>query len=438
LPQPATTHPKTGFWGQVLLLAISQAFLMFAYGAVLPILPYYLHEFGAGAFEYGLLVATFSIFAFLAAGPFGSLSDRVGRKPIILISLVGSSISLVVFGLSNSLILLFIARAAEGFFTAGLWPSSDALVSDIVPAEKRGSAWGSLLAGRTTGMIFGPTLGGFLVFFFGIRVPFFINAALAAIALLLCLIFIREPLHDYRTTAIIEQADEEPSLFEKLRGGLRAYRTVLLIGGFTLVVALIIRFTRIFTVATMEPMFAIYTTDSRTFGFTSIELGIFFFFFAASNAICQLMFGRLSDTVGHELPMALGGIVSASGLILSILATTTVAIYMVAVLLGMGGAMALPSSTAVAASAAPATQRGRVMGLMGMAGSAARAIGPILGGFFYASVLILTDSPFQAALIPVTIAILASIVGTVAVLPLMIKSRKPLTSSVNRKPFEEE
>ncbi len=78
------------------------------------------------------------------------------------------------------------------------------------------------------------------------------------------------------------------------------------------------------------------------------------------------------------------------------------------------------------------------MGLMGMAGSAARAIGPILGGFFYASVLALTDSPIQAALIPVTIAILASIVGTVAVLPLMIKSRKSSTASVNGKPFEEE
>ena len=416
---------------------------MFAYGAILPILPYYLHEFGAGAFEYGLLVATFSIFAFLSAGPFGSLSDRVGRKPIILISLVGSSISLVVFGLSNSLILLFIARAAEGFFTAGLWPSSDALVSDIVPVEKRGSAWGTLLAGRTTGMIFGPTLGGFLVFFFGIRTPFFINAALAAVALFLCLILIREPPHDYQTSAVIEEvAKQDPSPLEKLRSGLRAYHTVLLIGGMTLAVALIIRFTRIFTVATMEPMFAIYTTDSRTFGFTSIDLGIFFFFFAASNAICQIIFGRLSDSVGHELPMALGGIVSASGLFLSILATTAVELNMVAILLGMGGAMALPSSTAVAAGAAPSNQRGRVMGLMGMAGSAARAIGPILGGFFYASVLALTDSPYQAALIPVTIAILASIVGTVAVLPLMFKSRKSgwnkSMASENGKPFEEE
>ncbi len=414
---------------------------MFAYGAVLPILPYYLHEFGAGAFEYGLLVATFSIFAFIAAGPFGSLSDRMGRKPVILISLVGASISLVIFGLANSIILLFIARAAEGFFTAGLWPSSDALVSDIVPPEKRGSAWGTLLAGRTTGMIFGPTLGGILVVFFGLRIPFLINAALAVMAFFLCLLFIKEPSQDYRTAIIMEQIEEDtPSILKKLKGGMYAYRSVLIIGGITLAVALIIRFTRILSIATVEPMFAIYATDPRTFGFTPLELGIFFFFFASANAICQLIFGRLSDSIGHEVPMALSGIVTATGLLLALMATTIWDLYMVAIMLGIGGAMALPSSTAVAANAAPPTQRGRVMGLMGMAGSAARAIGPIIGGFFYASILALTDSPYQAALIPLAIAVIASIVGTVAVLPLMLKSRnsnRMLKPSINETPIDE-
>ena len=429
------------FWGQILLLAVAQAFLMFAYGAILPILPYYLHEFGAGAFEYGLLVATFSIFAFISAGPFGSLSDRIGRKPVILISLIGASTSLIVFGLANSIILLFIARAAEGFFTAGLWPASDALVSDIVPPEKRGSAWGTLLAGRTTGMIFGPTLGGILVVFFGLRIPFLINAALAIMAFFLCLLLIREPSHDYQTAHIVEQTKEDnASLFEKLKGGLYAYRMVLFAGGVTLTVALIIRFTRILSIATVEPMFAIYTTDPRTFGFTPLELGIFFFFFASANAICQLIFGRLSDSIGHEAPMTLSGVVTAAGLIISVLATTSLDFYMVAILLGVGGAMALPSSTAVAAGAAPPKQRGRVMGLMGMAGSAARAIGPILGGFFYATILAVTDLPFQAALIPLMIAIISSIVGSLAVVPLMMKSQNSVKKSCyseNGKSFEE-
>ncbi len=416
---------------QILLLALAQAILMLAYGAVLPILPYYLIEFGAGSFEYGLLVATFSVFAFIAAGPFGSLSDRIGRKRVILISLIGSSISLTIFGLANSIIVLFVARATEGFFTAGLWPAGDALVTDIVPPEKRGSAWGVLLAGRTSGMIFGPTLGGLLAFFTGVRFPFLFNAALAVIALLLCLVFIREPPRSLRASDPTELAlrDAEQSLLDKLKDSFKTYQNVLAVGGLLLSVAILVRFTRIFSIATVEPMFSIYTSDPRTFGFSPLELGIFFFFFASSNAISQLFFGRLSDSIGHSVPMALSGIVTAIGLLLSLIATTPYDLFMVAVILGVGGAMALPSTAAVAAEAAPPTERGRVMGLLGMAGSAARATGPILGGFFYAHILSVTDNPFQAALLPLTFAILAGIIGTLVVIPLMLKNRTKTTAA---------
>jgi multidrug resistance protein len=428
---------------QILLLGLAQAILMFAYGAVLPILPYYLIEFGAGSFEYGLLVATFSVFAFISAGPFGSLSDRIGRKRVILISLIGSSISLTIFGLANSIITLFLARAAEGFFTAGLWPAGDALVSDIVPSEKRGSAWGMLLAGRTSGMIFGPTMGGLLAFFTGVRFPFLFNASLAVVALLLCLVFIQEPLRSFRQTDTMEQVlgPAAPSILDKLKDSIRAYQSVLTIGGLLLAVALILRFTRIFSIATIEPMFSIYTSDPRTFAFSPLELGVFFFFFASSNAVSQLFFGRLSDSIGHTVPMALSGIVTAVGLLLSLLATTPYDLYMVAVILGVGGAMALPSTAAVAAEAAPPRERGRVMGLLGMAGSAARATGPILGGFFYAYILSITDIPYQAALLPLSCAITAGIIGTIVVIPLMLKKSTSTSASSlekNGKLFEED
>jgi DHA1 family multidrug resistance protein-like MFS transporter len=274
-------------------------------------------------------------------------------------------------------------------------------------------------------MIFGPTLGGILAFYLGLRVPFFINGGLAIIAFFFCLVLIREPSKEKSVSVMEYQVSQEtPSIMEKIRGGFEAYRRVLVYGGLVLAVALIIRFTRIFSIAIVEPMFAIYATDPRTFGFTPLELGVFFFFFASANAVCQLVFGRLSDDIGHEVPMSLSGIVTASGLLLSIIAATTLDLYMVAILLGVGGAMALPSSTAEAANAAPPTQRGRVMGLLGMGGSAGRAIGPIIGGFFYAAILALTDSPLQAALIPLTFAVLASIIGTLAVVPLMMKSRR--------------
>jgi DHA1 family multidrug resistance protein-like MFS transporter len=401
---------------------------MFGYGAVLPILPYYLNEFGAGAFEYGLLVATFSIFAFIAAGPWGTLSDRIGRKPVILISLAGAGLSLFVFSLSNSLILLFITRAAEGFFTAGLWPSGDALVSDIVPPEKRGSAWGILLAGRTTGMIFGPTVGGILAFYLGVRIPFMICAALAFIALLLSAFFIREPPRIIPKEDILHDQPLKP-WWDKFYLALKAYWSVLLTGGLLLAVAMIVRFTRIFSIATVEPMFAIYTTDPRTFGLSSLELGLFFFCFAVTNAIAQLVFGRLADRIGHGTPMVLSGFVTAFGLLFAMTATTTLQLYLVAVILGLGGAMALPSTAAVAAEAAPPKERGRVMGLLSMSGSLGRATGPIIGGFLYASILALADNPYLAALPPITIAIIAGILGSLAAIPLFLRARRRLTKT---------
>ncbi len=414
--------------GQVVLLAIAQAFLLLGYGAVMPILPFYLTIFGGGALEYGLLVATFSLCTFIAAGPMGALSDRIGRKPVILLSLVGSSVALVAFGLANSILLLFITRAAEGLFTAGLYPSSDALVSDLAPPEKRGTALGTLLAGRTTGMIFGPTIGGILAQYLGIRVPFFICAGLAALTFVFSFIIIREPRKHIEGKTIREDTAskvEAQSLWGKLGATLHRYRIVVGVGGTLLAVALVIRFTRIFSIAVAEPMFAVYATDPRTFAFSPLDLGIFFLFFASSNALSQLIFGRLSDSIGHDVLLILSGVVTAVAALTAILSTTALDLFMIGALMGIGGAMALPSSAALAAQASPPKERGLVMGLLGMSGSAARAIAPIIGGYAYAVILAATANPNQAAALPLILCAVISIAGSMAVIPLILRSRKP-------------
>ncbi len=164
------------------------------------------------------------------------------------------------------------------------------------------------------------------------------------------------------------------------------------------------------------------------------ELGLFFFCFAVTNAIAQLVFGRLADRIGHGTPMVLSGFVTAVGLFFAIIATSTLQFYIVAVFLGLGGAMALPSTAAVAAGAAPPTERGRVMGLLSMSGSLGRATGPIIGGFLYASIIALTDNPFLAALPPVTIALIVGILGSLAAIPLFLRAR---SRSTNAKTGEE-
>jgi len=397
---------------------------MLGYGAVMPILPEYLRLFGGGAFEYGVLVAVFSVCAFLAAGPLGSLSDRIGRKPLILLSLVGASLAIAIFGLATSIILLLVARAAEGVFTAGLWPASDALVSDIAPPAKRSTSLGILLAGRTSGMIFGPALGGLLSHYLGIRFPFLFCAGLALLALFFCALLIHEPPHGGPpATAHTSFEEDNGSMTARFGRALRRYSALLQAGGVLLAVALIVRFTRLFSIALVEPMFAMYATDPRTFAFTSLDLGLFFFFFAVANALGQLLFGWLSDRIGHEAPLVLSGVVTAAAVLSAPLATTPLHLFIIGAFVGLGGAMALPSSAALAAEASPPEERGQVMGFLSMAGSLARATGPILGGASYALILASTDNPYQAAALPILFCAAASISGSLAALPLVFHSR---------------
>ena len=130
--------------------------------------------------------------------------------------------------------------------------------------------------------------------------------------------------------------------------------------------------------------------------------------------------------------MVLSGFVTAFGLFFAIIATSTLQFYFVAIFLGLGGAMALPSTAAVAAGAAPPTERGRVMGLLSMSGSLGRATGPIIGGFLYASILALTDNPYLAALPPVTIALIVGILGSLAAIPLFLRARKNVINNNTR------
>ena len=217
---------------------------------------------------------------------------------------------------------------------------------------------------------------------------------------------------------------EKQSLWRRFGATIHRYRVVVAAGGTLLAVALVMRFTRIFSIAVAEPMFAVYATDPSTFAFSPLDLGIFFLFFASSNALSQLIFGRLSDSIGHDVLLVLSGAVTAVAALTAILSATALDLFLIGALMGIGGAMALPSSAALAAQASPPGERGLVMGLLGMSGSAARAIAPIIGGYAYAIVLAATANPTQAAALPLIFCAAISLAGSLAVIPLILRTRE--------------
>ncbi|QHN02631.1 MFS transporter [Granulicella sp. WH15] len=132
------------------------------FGLMIPLLPFYAEHFGASAFTVGLLLSVFALCQLLAGPPLGQLSDRIGRKPVLVLSQIGTLAGYILLALSNTLWLIFLARIIDGL-TAGNISVAHAYVSDNTPPEQRTKAFGIVGAAFGLGMLVGPSLGGLLV-----------------------------------------------------------------------------------------------------------------------------------------------------------------------------------------------------------------------------------------------------------------------------------
>lgn len=166
---------------------------LLGFGIVIPLLPLYATQFEASGFQVGLLFASFSLCQIVAAPIFGGLSDRFGRRPILLVSLLGTVISFVLLAAANSLFLLFVARIIDGL-SGGNISTARAYISDITEEKDRSKAYGIIGIAFGLGFVFGPALAGVLGNY-GNAAPAWAAAALAALALLLTYVWLPETHH---------------------------------------------------------------------------------------------------------------------------------------------------------------------------------------------------------------------------------------------------
>ncbi len=181
------------FQKNVAVLSFALVVVMLGMGMVIPIFPFYIQRLGAGGSAFGFLVAIAALTE-LVFGPFwGSLSDRVGRKPILVIGMLGFGLSMVFFGISTRLWQLFVLRALSGVLSSATLSPAMAYIGDSTPGRERGGAMGGLGAAAGLGVILGPALGGLLAGD-SLATPFFIGAGLAAVAAALIAVFLPESL----------------------------------------------------------------------------------------------------------------------------------------------------------------------------------------------------------------------------------------------------
>lgn len=167
--------------------------VMVAFGIIIPIMPFYIEQFGAGGTEMGLMFAVFSLMQFICAPFWGSLSDRYGRRRIMMVGVLGNALSLLVMGLANSFWLLLAARAVGGILSSATLPTIMAYIGDSTEENDRGGGMGLIGAAMGLGMILGPGIGGWLSGE-SLSTPFFVASVLSLLSLLLIWIILPESL----------------------------------------------------------------------------------------------------------------------------------------------------------------------------------------------------------------------------------------------------
>lgn len=176
---------------------------LLGFSLILPLLPYYAKTFNASDTQIGLLTASYAAAQLIGAPILGRLSDRYGRRPILVFSVAGNALGYVLLGLSQSLTMLFIARILAGATAANI-SVAQAYISDVTDAKNRSKGLGLIGAAFGLGFIIGPAFGG-LLSRFGYAVPAFLSAGLGAINLLLILLWLPESLTPERRAELVNQ-----------------------------------------------------------------------------------------------------------------------------------------------------------------------------------------------------------------------------------------
>lgn len=349
-----------------------------AFGIIFPLLPYYVEGFGASAFTIGLIVSSFSLMQFIFSPIWGRVSDKVGRKPIILISLLGTSISLLGFGLAKSIAWLFATRILAGFFTAASLPTTYAYVSDFTEEKDRAGGFGMLGAAWGMGMVFGPAFGGVLSRI-SIATPFFAAAAIAFLNFIFAYFFL--PPSESKEDRL--QLEKE-GLFNLTRV-IRQLRGE--VGGL-----FVIFFMAAFTLSSLEIVFPLFA--QLRFGFNETSIGFFFAFIGVMVAITQgVIVSKAVSSFGEVTTVIIAHLFMIFGYFIMAFATGIPILFLTAGILAMGIALNEPSLAALISKLSKEGQ-GTTLGATWGFDSLARIVGPALGGFIYGRISPL--SPFLA------------------------------------------
>ena len=370
------TPMPAGYWTIWTTVALD----LVGFGIVVPILGRYAERFGANGLQVGLMFASFSVAQMVFAPILGRISDKVGRKPVIVFSLIGTAVGSFVTGAAGALWVLFLGRILDGASGASVAVAQGA-VADIAPPEQRARLMGMLGAAFGVGFVVGPALGG-LAALGGPHVPFYLAGSIAAINAVAAMIRLPETKPD--TSHITEKSQRGTALSPALkRFALVGFLSMLGFAGF-------------------EATFSIW--GQKQFGFTEGSASIVFVFVGVTLVAVQGgLIGPLTQRLGSRKLLRIGLSLVAVGLLLLGFTTTWPMLFVALFLLSLGQGMSGPSGGALVAELAPVERRGEAIGYQQSTAAFGRVAGPVADGALFEHVGI--SSPFLVSGILIVFAV---------------------------------
>lgn len=339
------------------------------FGIVIPVLPFYAEgsRFNASPRTVGLLFASYSVMQLIFSPILGRLSDKHGRRPVLLISIIGTGIGFLILGFASALWMLFVGRILDGI-TGGNISTAQAYIADITTKENRAKGMGLIGAAFGLGFVFGPAIGGILSRW-GVGVPFLFAAGLCfANALLLYFTLPETVTRDHPARASAAGGRGLSQLIQSLRNRRLAF-------------VLGIYFLFIVAFSIMTTSFSLYTMFR--FGYDAQHTGYLFAYVGIIAVIIQGgLIGRLVKRFG-EVALVIVGAFLFAGSLFAVPFVGPQAGGLLALLIGgglfsVGNSLSAPSLTSLASKSVGAAEQGGVLGVTQSVASLARAVGPAL------------------------------------------------------------
>ena len=343
------------------------------FGLVIPLLPFYAVRFGASPQEVTLLLAVYSLMQLFAAPLWGRLSDSVGRRPVLMISMAASVLAYLWIGSATAVWMLFAARALAGA-CAGNIAAAQAYIADTTTPEERAKGMGLIGAAFGLGFIIGPALGGLLAgndpATADIETPAWVAAGLSFLALWGVILLLPESL---------------PADLRGMLGGSRSRLKAIwnVLGRPVLSRLILIFFLVILAFAGMESTFALWAIEQFSWG--PGQVGYVFAYVGVLSAILQGgLIGRLARRFGEERLLLCGLALIGTGLLAMLFAHSIPRLAFAVSALALGMGLTQPSLNSLISRRAGRDEQGEVLGVSQSVGSLSRVLGPAAAGFLFA------------------------------------------------------